>query len=59
MGHHWRAPRPQAPADTRPSPLAEFLDLFLNVFLPEGRKGEWLPFDTSPSSFKRKPKTQV
>lgn len=52
MGHHWR----QKSADAKkPSPLMEFLGLFLAVFHPGGLKGEWMPFDPSPGSRPEKP----
>jgi hypothetical protein len=51
MGHHWREPHPQ-PAVRKPSPLAEFLGLFLGVFRPEGLKGRWMPFDCGPAASK-------
>ena len=54
MGHHWREPHSQATKDEARSPIMEFLGLLVSIFHPEGDKDEWMPFDPTPSSFRRK-----
>jgi len=40
--------------DETRSPFIKFLGLLLGIFHPGGHEVDWMPFDPSPSSFRRK-----